>query len=110
MKLPNRESAYIPLSKLHDYLLSETHPVGRWKARFFRGYGFDETNVDILEEQLMSIIHSVDVKEAESSIHGTKYIIEGAIKTPVGSFVQVRTVWIIDADQDRPRFVTAYPL
>jgi len=110
MKLPNQENAYIPSPKLHDYLLSRTHSVGRWKARFFRALGFDETNVDVLEQSLIAIAHSEDVKDVVSSAHGTKYIIEGSLETPAGSRVQVRTVWIIDAGQDRPRFVTAYPM
>jgi hypothetical protein len=37
MKLPTRENAFVPPSKLKDYLLSETHVVGRSKAKFFRG-------------------------------------------------------------------------
>lgn len=110
MKLPNREDAYVPLPKLYDYLLSKTHSVGRWKARFFRALGFDETNVDMLEQRLIAIAHSEDVKDVVPSAHGTKYVIEGSLQTPAGSLVQVRTVWIINAGQDRPRFVTAYPV
>ena len=110
MKLPNRENAYIPSPKLHDYLLSKTHSVGRWKARFFRALGFDETNVDVLEQHLIAIAHSEDVKNVVSSAHGTKYVVEGSLQTPAGSLVQVWTVWIIDAGQDRPRFVTVYPI
>ena len=110
MKLPNRGNAYIPAHKLLDYLLSEIHPVGRWKARFFRSHGFDETNVDVLEKQLLSLIHSEPVKDVSQSPHGTKYIIEVTLKTPLDRILQVRTVWIIDADDNRPRFVTAYPL
>jgi len=34
MELPNKEKAYIPLAKLKDYLLSETHSVGKSKAKF----------------------------------------------------------------------------
>lgn len=45
MKLPFRKNAYIPEAKLVDYLLSETHPVGSSKAKFFRGLGYDEGNV-----------------------------------------------------------------
>lgn len=110
MKLPNREDAYIPSPKLHDYLLSRTHSVGRWKAGFFRALGFDETNLDLLERRLIAIANSENVKDVVVSAHGAKYIIEGSLQTPVGSLVQVRTVWIIDAEQDRPRFVTAYPV
>ncbi len=46
MKLPHRENAYVPAAKLFDYLLSETHPVGRLKSRFFRSAGFHEGNLD----------------------------------------------------------------
>ncbi len=110
MKLPKRENAYIPSSKLHDYLLSKTHSVGRWKARFFGALGFEEVNVDVLEQRLIAIAHSEDVTDVVPSAHGTKCVIEGPLQTPAGSLVQVRTVWIIDAGQDRPRFVTAYPV
>jgi hypothetical protein len=36
-------------------------------------------------------------------------VIDGEIKTPTGVVVQLRTIWIIDAGEDIPRFVTAYP-
>jgi len=110
MKLPNWENAYIPPPKLNAYLLSETHSVGKSKARFLRAAGFDETNAGVLEQSLLAIARSEDVKEVVSSPHGIKYIIEGALQTPTGSLVQARTVWIIDTGQDRPRFVTAYPV
>lgn len=109
MELPNRENAYIPPAKLHDYLLSRTHSVGRSKAKFFRGLGFDETNVDLLEQRLLAIAHSEDITEVASSEHGTKYVVEGMLQALDGDLVLVRTVWIIEPDQDRPRFVTAYP-
>lgn len=110
MKLPNRENAYVPPSKLYDYLLSRTHLVGMGKARFFRSLGFDETNADILEQELISIAHSQDVEEFVTSEYGTKYIIDGLLQIPAGKSTQVRTVWIIDIDREHPRFVTAYPL
>jgi hypothetical protein len=110
MKLPNRENAYIPPQKLTDYLLSQTHSVGRSKARFFRAVGFDEGNVDVLEQRLIAIAQLEDVTEVASSPHGTKYIIEGLLQTPAGSLIRVRTVWVIETNQDRPRFVTAYPV
>lgn len=110
MKIPNCSGAYIPTHKLSEYLLSRTHSVGRWKGRFFRALGFNETNVDFLEQGLISIANSEDVKDAIASTLDTKYIIEGSLKTPAGTFVPVRTVLIIEAGQDRPRFVTAYPV
>jgi len=109
MKLPNRENAYIPSPKLRDYLLSNTHFIGRWKARFFRALGLDEMNADVLEQRLIAIAHSEEVKYVVPSAHGAKYVIEGLLQTPDGSLVKVRTVWILETGDDRPRFVTAYP-
>jgi len=36
---PNAHLAEIDPQKLHGYLLSKTHPVGRFKARFFAALG-----------------------------------------------------------------------
>jgi hypothetical protein len=109
MKLPNREFAYVPQSKLEDYLLSETHVVGRSKAEFFRKFGFDETNLDLLEQGLITIAQTQEVKEEISSPHGKKYVIDGSLLTPIRRSVKVKTVWIIDKGQHNPRFITAYP-
>lgn len=110
MRLPHKEKAYIPLLKIKDYLLSETHPIGKSKAKFFRLLGFNETNIDLLKQGLLTIAHTEDVKEEVSSIHGVKYIIDGLIQAPAGEAVKVRTIWIIDKGQIRPRFVTTYPV
>ncbi len=110
MRLPKAEAAQIDLGKLTGYLLSETHPIGRWKARFFRDIGFDESNVPILEQGLIEIAKTEEIVETESSVHGVKYVVEGLMTTPLGSRVRLRTVWIVDKSQDHPRFVTAYPL
>lgn len=110
MKLQNREHAYVPLTKLLNYLLSETHPIGKSKAQYLRSVGFNETNANLLKAELIVIAQSEDVKEAISSPHGVKYIIDGPLKTPVGISVKMRTIWIIDKGHRRPRFVTAYPV
>ena len=67
MKLPKRQDAYVPPDKLKGYLLSKTHPVGRWKSKLFRGVGFDETNVDLLEKRLLAIANSENVNECQGS-------------------------------------------
>lgn len=40
MLLPHAEHAIIERAKLEHYLLSFSHPVGRFKARFFASLGF----------------------------------------------------------------------
>jgi hypothetical protein len=110
VNLPNKSLAYIPSGKLTAYLLSETHPVGKSKAKMFRLAGYNELNVGLLKEGLLSIAHSGDIVDTQSSEYGVKYVIEGLLLTPEGGPVRIRTVWIIDRGQDRPRFVTAYPV
>ena len=55
MKLPQGDRAIISREKLTDYILSESHPVGSSKAKFFRGLGFDETNIDKLAKSLLRV-------------------------------------------------------
>ena len=74
MRLPNRNKAYIPLRKLELYLLSETHAVGKSKAKFFRMLGFNETNITRLEQELLAIAQTETVTEVIPSPYGTKYI------------------------------------
>ncbi|MEK6528363.1 MAG: DUF6883 domain-containing protein [Nitrospirota bacterium] len=110
MKLQNKENAYIPTAKLLNYLLSETHPIGKSKARYLRSMGFNETNVNLLKERLIAIAQSENVKETISSSHGVKYVIDGLLQTPVGISTQIRTIWVIEKGQERLWFVTAYPI
>ena len=43
MKLPSADRVQIDDRKIREYLLSRTHAVGSFKARFFAAVGFDET-------------------------------------------------------------------
>jgi hypothetical protein len=110
MKLHNRDNIHIPPEKLTAYLLSETHAVGRSKARFFQSIGFDTRNVNVLRQQLLDIALDNEVSEVIPSIYGTKYIIEGILQTSIAGPVRVRTVWIIETEQNHPRLITVYPL
>jgi hypothetical protein len=110
MQLPNREKAYVPAGKLMSYILSETHAVGKAKAKFFRALGFDETNVTQLEAGFLAIAQMEEVEDFMTSPHGAKYIVDGSMKTPKGGVVRVRTIWITETEQENPRFVTAYPI
>ncbi len=110
MKLPYRKNAYIPKAKLTAYLLSQTHAVGRFKSKYFHALGYDELNGSLFEEVLRTIAQSQDVKEVLPTPYGKKYIIDGKIETPSGRVVRLRTVWIIEKEQKRPRFITVYPV
>ena len=110
MQLPNKPHANVSISKITDYLLSETHIVGKSKARFFRSFGFDETNVSQFEQGLIHIAQIESVVETTETIYGKKYVIDGDLETPNGDKIHLRTVWIIETGDDIPRLVTAHPL
>lgn len=109
MELPNKSRAYVPLEKVIDYLLSETHPVGKSKAKYFRSYGFNDENASDLAQGLLIIAQNFPVESSERSRFGVKYVLDGELETPNGDMIQVKTVWIIESGDDIPRFVTAYP-
>jgi len=109
VKLPNQKNVFVSLSKISDYLVAETYPVGKRKAKICRSYGYNEKNIDSLRDGLLSIANKEEVKDVINSGYGGKYIIDGNLKTPSGKELTVKTVWIIDAGREIPRFVTAYP-
>jgi hypothetical protein len=109
MRMPEAEHAYVPEAKLSGYLLATGHPVGQAKARFFRGLGFDESNVAVLEQALIAIAQNEEVQTSETSPHGTKYVVRGSLAAPNGRTVVIDTIWIIENGQQYPRLVTAYP-
>lgn len=110
MKLPNRDKVVIPKDKLLKYLLSETHPHGKSKARFFLRHGFRQSNVQTLSNALENIARTAEVTNKVSTAHGEKYVLEGNIKPSIGKTIRIRTIWIIDKGRKSPRFVTAYPV
>ena len=108
MELPNAAAATIAPEKLREYLLSPSHPIGRYKAALFRLYGYGQDRWEVLENDIRSILtNSADV--LESTEYGTKYVVRGSIIGPSGRTLAIVTVWIILISEDTPRFVTAYP-
>jgi uncharacterized protein DUF6883 len=66
MKLPHREKAHVPIAKIRDYLLVETHPDGWSKAKLLRRLGHDERTMDVLIANLLDIAnglsHGIEAK------------------------------------------------
>lgn len=109
MKLPNADRAVIEPEKLHRYLLSDTHPVGRFKARFFLGLGYLSEEWSRLEADLRSQHLTQDATLGPSSPYGQKYEIRAPLLGPAGRKAQLVSVWVVLIHEDFPRFVTAYP-
>ncbi len=101
---------FCPDTLYMDYLLSETHAVGKSKAKFFRSFGFDETNVIQFGQGLIKIAQTKEVTDITETPYGTKYVIDGELETPNSVTIYLRTVWIIETGDNIPRLVTAHLL
>lgn len=109
MNLPNGENAVVEREKVRDYLLNVGHPDGYGKAAFFTTMGFRRDAWQVLADALRQVARDFPVIKSMTSLHGHKYIVDGVLPAPIGQSAFVRTIWIIDAGDDTPRLVTAYP-
>lgn len=109
MRLPKRDHAVVAEAKINGYLLSTSHPYGRHKAAFFKHFGFDTESWEVMAAALRAHAEQCDVVRTDETEFGTRYVVEGQLKTPDGRAPIVRVVWFIEKGDNRPRLVTAYP-
>lgn len=109
MEIPNAGQAIIEATKLRDYLLSPSHPVGRFKAPFFAALGYLQEQWSQFETDLRAQILPEDAHAAAASAYGQKYEIRAILTGPSGRSAEIVSIWIILAGEDAPRLVTAYP-
>jgi hypothetical protein len=109
MKLPEAQRAVIAPAKIQDYLLSTSHPVGRFKEPFFASLGYSVANWQKLAQDLLALAASGEAEAGRESPYGQKYEIHGILNGPSGKSARVLTVWIVRFGSDVPQFVTAYP-
>jgi hypothetical protein len=109
MLIPNAERATVDAAKLRDYLLSATHPIGRFKARFFAALGFSQARWSDLADALRLQHLPQSAQEGPATASGRKFTIRAILVGPTGQSAIVVSVWFIPAGGDVPRFVTAYP-
>jgi hypothetical protein len=108
VQLPKAEQAIVDLEKVSGYLLSETHPVGKAKAAFFKGLGFTPERPLELVWALQQLGRSGSVVDQEENRFGTKFVVEGILSGSLGS-ARVSSVWFAATPSASPRLVTAYP-
>ena len=108
MKLPGADQVRIDDSKVRGYLLSPTHPVGRFKARLFAALGFSEATADYFVAELRRIAADGEVHDVEDTEFGRKYTVPGDLQGPAGT-AQVLTVWILERGQTQVRLVSVRP-
>lgn len=107
--VPNADRATIDSAKLLDYVRSATHPVGRFKARFFAALGFASNRWEELANALRIQHLTQDAEVGILTVHVQKYTIRAILLGPSGQSAIIVSVWFISAGGDVPRFVTAYP-
>jgi len=108
MLIPNHGDAQVDAEKLTDYLLSQTHPIGKSKAAWFGILGYNLTDWRLLQSDLAQLASKDAILLSETQ-YGQKYGISGTLIGPNGKSGKVMTVWIIITGQKNPRLVTAYP-
>jgi hypothetical protein len=82
MRIPSADRAVIDPLKLHGYLLSQSHPVGRFKAGFFVALGYSENEWQRLETDLRAQHLNRDAMTGEANPYGRKYEIRAPIMGP----------------------------
>lgn len=66
-------------SKVCDYLLSPTHPIGRFKAAFFSALGYTIENWEHLQGDLLELARSGEAFAGQESPYGQKYEVRGTL-------------------------------
>ena len=109
MKLPGVDRAVVDTAKIRDYLLSESHPVGRFKAAFFMRLGYSVDDWETLAVDVRGHAINNEAVATHNNEYGQKYEVRGRIKGPAGNTALILAVWIVLDGDDFPRFVTAFP-
>lgn len=109
MLMPGADRAVVANEKVTGYLLSSSHPVGRFKAPFFSALGYALSDWEVLRDDLIAIAQADDAGPGRWSLHGDKFEIRATLHGPNGRAGDILTVWIVLHGEDHPRFVTAHP-
>lgn len=109
-QLPNCEKAILDIRKLEDYCLDAVHPRGRHKARVFRdALSIGKTEAAWLRERLLAALRVSGAELVATDEFGTRWRLD-VLVTRQNKRAVVRTLWIIRAGEEFPRFVTCWVL
>ncbi len=108
MKLPNGRMAAVDDSKLLEYVLNPSHPVGRHHAALFEGLmGITQDHYLLLKNALLEGAKVQEVQPGQASRYGRKFEKGLSLEGPKAARV-VLAVWLIETGDDHPRLVTCY--
>src|SRR4051812_44039239 len=107
VRMPNGARAILDLRKLEDYCLSPSHVRGRHKARVFaQVLALDRSHASWLGKALLEAARANEAIAAHADESGSRWQIDATL-TRSGRTAVIRSLWIIRAGEDLPRFVTA---
>ena len=109
MKLPEGEKAIVDGRKIREYLVSRSHPAGRFKAQFFANLGFGPPNWQVVAPAILRRATNDDARHVEEAEHGRECSVPGTLTGPQGRSADVVSVWNVRVGDDGPRLVTVYP-
>ena len=109
MKIPGAGRAAVSPEKVREYLLSTTHPVGRFKAAYFAALGYGPADWADLRDALLKIVRTGAASPGRATPYGVKYEVRAKLRGSRGRSAALVTVWIVLTGDDVPRFVTAFP-
>ena len=110
MRIPNAENAFIDDRKLIDYCLSESHPIGKHKARIFKSaLNYAMADFEELKNAILKEVARNTAVLAGSNDYGTLYVVDVVLTNPPKR-AKVRTSWIVRIQEDFPRLTSCYVL
>ena len=101
-------TAIISRDKITGYLLSLSHPIGRYKAAFFATLGYSADAPESFERDIAVLLKG-EVSELDVTEFGRKFLSRGLPIGPNGRQAYTVAIWIILSGESAPRLVTAYP-
>ncbi len=108
MHLPNFSKAYIDLKKLSEYCLNEDHPIGKYKARFFKSVlNISKEHALLLKKEIIKNLPS-----SEAILRGEDHFgIRFSVNIKIVIFekeAMVCTAWIVKVGENFPRLTSCY--
>ena len=108
--LPNGDHAVVEIDKLTEYCLNSEHPRGRHKARVFAvAIGFTADHATELQHALLDAARTQPAILTDQDDFGQRFVIDFPLSGLQGT-AQVRSSWMIRANEDFPRLTSCYVL
>lgn len=108
-RLPRADRAIMAREKLEGYLLNPLHEVGRHKARVFASaLGIEQRDWEYLRDELRAAVLEIPARNRRTTKWGELHEVVVPLRGLNDQTRQVVTVWLVEAEEAAPRFVTAY--